>query len=303
VPAFKNLLVPVDFTPNTELAVKKAIDMADKQTATIYLLHVLRSSANSTSEFEKKMIKLRELRLIIEISLPGSSVFINIIKGRSVERTIEETAIAVKTELIIIARHSGKKLFSFWKTISPAKLAKKTLSAVLTLKPGSENSEIKSIVVPFRSHIPKRKLEVLFHLAGKKNTTIYLVGMQNELKEFELGDSSVSHTLIETYRLLKEDVNCQIVHKLIAGNNIAKSMLHFAESVNADVLFTNPDEMNISSFSGLDISDMLDSDSKMQLVTVEPEAYHSTHDKLLYSEMDLLSIKLKIFIYPYPDKL
>ncbi|HLK28502.1 MAG TPA: universal stress protein [Puia sp.] len=278
--AFKSLLVPVDFTCNTELGVKKAIDMADKQGCTICLLHVLKSEPKPTNGFPEKLIKLRELKLIIEISVPNVSVDLHIIKGKSVEKTIIETALSLKTELIIIARHSGKKWFSFGKKISPARLAKKTLCAVLTLKPGSENSEIKSIVVPFRSHIPKRKLDVLFHLARKKNTTIYLVGMQNELKEFELGDSSVTHTLIETYRLLKEDVNCQIVHKLITGNNIARSMLRFAESVNADVLFANPDEMNISSFSGLDISDMLDSDSKMQLVTVEPEAYHSNNRTL-----------------------
>jgi hypothetical protein len=99
--------------------------------------------------------------------------------------------------------------------------------------------------------------------------------MTSDLKDFELGDSSVTHTLIETYRLLKEDVNCQIVNKFISGNNVAKSMFRFAESVNADVLIANPDEMSVSSFAGLDISDMLECDSKMQLLTVEPETYHS----------------------------
>lgn len=273
VPAFKNILLPVDFTSNTDLAVKKAIVLADPEECAIHLVHVLKSKPSSNNGYPGKLMKLRELKLLIEISVPGVSVDILVVRGSSVEKAIIDTAASLKSELIIIARRSGKRLFSIWKKISPARLAKKSLCAVLTLKPGSENTKIKSIVVPFRSHIPKRKLDALVHLAWKKNPTVYLVAMMNELKEFELGDSSVTHTLIETYRLLKEDVNCQIVHKLIAGNNIAKSMLRFAESVNADVLLTNPDEMKISSFAGLDISDMLERDSKMQLLTIEPEAY------------------------------
>ncbi len=273
--AFKNILLPVDFTSNTDMGVKKAIELADHEACVIHLLHILKSKPSSGNGYTAKLVRLRELKIWLEISIPEVSVNIHVVHGRYIEKTIAETAIALKTELIIIAKNTGKKLFSFYKTISSARLAKKSGCAVLSFKPGSKDTQIKSIVIPFRSHIPKRKLYAMIHLAWKKNTTIYLVAMLNELKEFELGDSSVTHTLIETYRLLKEDTNCQIVHKLIAGNNIARSILRFAESVNADVLVTNPDEMKISSFAGLDISDMLDRDSKMQLLTIEPDAYYS----------------------------
>jgi len=274
VPAFKNILLPVDFTSNTDLSLKKAIDLADQEECAIHLVHVLKSKPNPNNGYPMKLVKLRELKEWLEISMPRVLVEIHVIRSNTVENGIVKAAIGLKTELIVIATRSGRKLFSFWKKILPARLAKKTGCAILSLKPGAEHTKIKSIVVPFRSHIPNRKLNALTHLAWKKNTTIYLVAMQNELKEFEFGDSSVTHTLIETYRLLKEDMNCQIVHKLITGNNTAKAILRFAESVNADVLVTNPDEMKISSFAGLDISDMLERDSKMQLLTIEPDAYH-----------------------------
>ena len=275
MPGFKNLLVPVDFTFNTELAVKKAIDLADTEGSVVHLLHVLRSSPGTANGYQEKIIKLRELKQTIEVSMPGTSIDIHVVRNSFVEKAIIKLAVDLKTEIIIIGRRSGKKLFSFWKTISPSRIAKKTLCAVLSLKPGSENTKIKSIVVPFGTHIPKRKLDVLVPLTWKKKTTVYLVAMMNELKDFELGDSSITHTLIETYRLLKEDVNCQVIHKLISGNNIARSMLRFAESVNADVLVANPDEINISSLAGLDISDILERDSKIQLLTVEPGTYYS----------------------------
>jgi nucleotide-binding universal stress UspA family protein len=274
VPAFRRILLPIDFTTNTELALKKAIDLVDREDSVIHLVHISGTGSGKTSGNDLKIGKLRNLKMLLEISVPGILVGVHMVKGNSVEQAIIEKAGYLNPELIIIARRSGKKLFSLWKTISPVSLAKKTGSAVLTLKPGSENTKIRSIVVPFRAYIPKRKIDMVGPLSWKKNTIIYLVAMLNELKEFEIGDSSVTHTLIETYRLLKEDINCQVIHKLIKGNNMAKSILRFAESVDADVLMANPDEMSISSLMGLDISDMISKDSKMQLLTIEPNPYY-----------------------------
>jgi nucleotide-binding universal stress UspA family protein len=39
--SFKTILVPVDFSINTEVAVNKALEVADKEGATIHLMHVL----------------------------------------------------------------------------------------------------------------------------------------------------------------------------------------------------------------------------------------------------------------------
>ena len=41
---FKTILIPVDFTINTEIAVKKALEVADINEATIHLLHVLQEN-------------------------------------------------------------------------------------------------------------------------------------------------------------------------------------------------------------------------------------------------------------------
>jgi hypothetical protein len=77
--------------------------------------------------------------------------------------------------------------------------------------------------------------------------------------------------LIETYRLLRADTNCQVVHKLISGNNFARSVLRFARSVDADVLLTNTEEMKVSGIAGLDILDLVEGESKLQLLTIETQ--------------------------------
>ena len=39
---FKNILIPVDFSVNTEVAVKQAIELACTNGSTIHLLHVIK---------------------------------------------------------------------------------------------------------------------------------------------------------------------------------------------------------------------------------------------------------------------
>lgn len=262
--------MPVDLSLNTGLAVKKAIELADQGSSTIHLFHTARSRTAAMNGFIDEHFRLQQLKKHIEKELPGTTATISINSTSSVENAIAQKAIELKPELIIIAKHSNKKLFAFRKIISSGSLAKRTRCAVLTAKPGSLDSKIKSIVIPVQSRVPRRKLELLAYLAWKKNTTVYLVSMLNRLKRFDDYDSSVSHTLVETYRLLKDGANCQIFHRLVSGSNIARTALQFAESVDADVLLVNPDELNISSLARLDITDMLMCNSKLQLLTIAP---------------------------------
>jgi len=213
--------------------------------------------------------KLQQWKNVVEESMPGVTVRINLINSKSVEEVIIQKAAELNPELIIIATHSNKKWPFSWRAISHSNLAKNAHCAVLAVRPGSLHTKIRSIVIPVRSFIPMQKLKLLVHLAWKKNTKIYLVSMLNESSGFD--DSPAVHTLIETYRLLKGEGNCQIVHKIVSGKNIAKTALLFAQSVDADVLLVNLEESRLSSFGKHDISDLLKSNSKLQVLAVDRE--------------------------------
>ena len=54
--SFKNILIPVDLAGNTDVAVKKGLELADKDTI-IHLLHVQNDSVNAkTLAVRKKII-------------------------------------------------------------------------------------------------------------------------------------------------------------------------------------------------------------------------------------------------------
>jgi nucleotide-binding universal stress UspA family protein len=274
--SFNNILLPVDLSWKTDTAVTKAINLAGSHGSVIHIMHVADPKTKMGTFFkEDKKTKLCICKETIEHAVPGSMVNTFLIRGKSVEKMIIEIAKEIQPQLIILGRRANPGWPPFKKSISPSNIAKETHSAVLTIQPGAFQHKIKSIVLPIRSFIPMRKVDMLFPFVNNKGTTIYLVSVMNE-EASDLNYSSSSHALIETYRLLKEEANCQIVHKLIKGNNMARTLLQFAESVHADILLLNPDESRIWSMTGArDFSDLLKRKSSLQVMAIDPNSAES----------------------------
>ena len=60
--SFKTILVPVDFSINTEVAINKAVEVADKDGANIHLLHIREGNRQLVPLLEKNgksFIKIR----------------------------------------------------------------------------------------------------------------------------------------------------------------------------------------------------------------------------------------------------
>jgi nucleotide-binding universal stress UspA family protein len=268
--SFNNILLPIDLSLNTEMAVAKAIELAGSEGAVIHIMHVVNPKNKNGSSFnEEKISALNKLKEIVEGAVPGAEVNMLIIGGKPVEKIIIQKAKEVHAQLIILARHAKHKWLRFNKPISSFNIAKETRSAVLTVQPGAFLNKIKSIVLPIRYFIPKRKVEMLTPFVNNKGITIYLVSIMNKESD-DLDYSSTSHALIETYRILKEAANCQIVHKLVNDNNLAKTLLQFAESVHADMLLLNPEESQVRSMTGLqDFSYLLKRQSRLQVMAVD----------------------------------
>jgi nucleotide-binding universal stress UspA family protein len=277
--SFRKILIPVDFTFNTELAIKKAIELIDPWESIIYLVHVkkpkfilegiiknrpsIRNKTNHLSEYSK----LQQWKNVVEETMPGVTVRIHLIHSKSVEGALIQKAAELNPQLIIISTQSKRKWPFSRKAISHRNLAERTQCAVLAVRPGSMHTKIRSIVIPVGSFIPKQKLNLLVPLAWERNATIYLLSILNESNGFD--DSPAVHSLIEIYRLLKEEGNCKIVHKLVPGKNIGRIALRFAQSINADILLVNPEESGLSFFGNQEISDLLKPNSTLQVLAID----------------------------------
>ncbi len=281
---FKNILVPVDFSLNTEVAVRQAIELACTSGSTIHLLHVIKPKSiwsvipagnesvySGSKDYQVKgvMMKLQEWKHTIEETIPNSNVEIYILEG-AIQDNIKNTAKQMSPDLIIIGRKSNSIFFTFFNSVYPNSLAKSTDCPVMTVMKGSLNAKIKIIVLPVGCFIPKRKIELVVEFAKKYRAKIQLVALQNR----NGARDAEKNALLKTYWILRTVLTNPIEYFVLKSNNLPKATLKYAVNIGADMILVNPGtETKISTLTGRQISDLLESSSKLKILVVEP--YHN----------------------------
>jgi len=280
---FKNILVPINFDDNTEVAVRQAIELACTDGATIHLLHVTRQNSTWNTMFGSiraslglevnnssagVMVKLQEWMQSIAEIIPNTKVKTYIRQGR-VRTQIKAAAREIKPQLIIIGKARYHKYFSLSNPICPNDLVRSTGYPVLTVVSRTINSKIKTIVVPVGSFIPTRKIELVIELARKYRAAVHLVTIPNKIGFKEAKENS----FLETYRILKTGLTNPIEHHILKGNNLPRAILEYAECIKADLILVNPgSETKVSNLTGKHIHDALTTSSNLKILSVEP--YH-----------------------------
>jgi len=258
--AFNTILIPVDFSVNTEIAVRKAAGLACKEETILHLLHV------GKQEAEKELEEWKEK--IIE-TYPAVRVKTHLLQGHSIQKMIIECAGFLKPDLIVIGKGRPRRRWTFFKGVSPDIIARKSNCPVLTVKPGSADSKTKVILVPIRGFLPQRKLEWAVLLAKKYRAQVHLLAIQERQ---ETKDWALSQVFLKAYHQLREHLHHPIEYSSTGKQGTAKATLNCAELIMADMILVNPEtESGVSGFVGYrHISDLLGRDSKIQVLDLEP---------------------------------
>jgi nucleotide-binding universal stress UspA family protein len=269
--AFNRLLIPVDFSLNTEIAVKRALGMIGADNTILHLLHVVPPGKKAAHQFRTWAMEkeLEKWVSTIHAMQGGIPVKTHILKGRSVQRMIIECAGMIKPDLIIIGKQNSRRRWPIFRGISPDGIAKKSNCPVLTVKPGSAGSRTRVIVIPIRDFLPERKLEWAILLAKRYKAQIHLLAIQGhpEPKEWAL-----PQVFLKAYHHLREQLHHPIEYASSGRLSPAKATLNYAELIMADIILVNPEsESGIPGLAGSrHISDLLGKDSKIQVLDVEP---------------------------------
>ena len=282
--SFRNILIPVDFTVNTEVAVKKGLELYRPAAASIHLFHVKtkNKSAGLMAEHhadrsymqingglspEEKLIQWKK---VVEKTVTEGTVHGEIVQAPDIQRAIVQKTKQCAADLLIIGKGSNHSWFPFLNTVNPTWVATLIDCPVLTVKEGSLNNKVRSVVLPVAHFFPQRKLELVALLSQLYKLKVYLVTViTKEGNEEQFSPGAIA----ETFRYLKEVVRCPLEYKVLHNDNCAKAILQFTQTVNADMLLVNPGpETKWSSFTGTQISDVLQSRSRLQILTVKPFA-------------------------------
>lgn len=245
--SFKNILIPVDFSINTEVAIEKALEMADKN-AELHLLHInkfrffrLNGLIDGKTGIRRNDLsiekKLADLKCTIEYGNGNLKVNIWVFVRGTVQEVIEKTAAKLAVDLIVLGKNAHHLWFPFLNTVVPYKIASCTGIPVLTVKPGCTYNKIRKVILPIAYTPVYEKLEVISMLCSKYQVKIYLVTFN--VKSKEVSDKNIS-SLLKVYKSLKTLVNCQVEYGVLNGSNITRAILDFALQINADILLVEP---------------------------------------------------------------
>jgi len=274
---FRTILLPVDFEINTEMAVKKALELSDSGQTVIHLFHVQKPTMQWNSIWGNEIFqadgenqvpsKLIQWKRLIEENYPDVKVVADLVYSMKIEKSIIEKAKEIKADIIVIGKHSHHNWLTFRNTVFPNNIAKATGYPVLTFKPGSIYTKLRSIVVPVGPEVPQRKVDLIISLKQKFRITIHLVTV---ISKKQNANKFSGYSLLETYRYLKDIVQCPLDHEVLHGENVAQSAFEYAKSIKADMLLVEPEsETKLSSFPSKHIIDELKPNSKLQILAVQ----------------------------------
>lgn len=271
--AFNNILVPVDFTINTEVAIAKAMALADTGNAQIHLLHIRRrdddlpGSINAGGQCDQ----LERWQKVLEGYQPGLKVSWWIDAAPSTTAGIVHHANTHSCDLVVIGKSRKNHWLRFSDTIVPRRIAAQTGVPVLTARPGALQTKVRTIVVPITETLPLSKMTALSLLCSRLHPTIHLVAFGSDAA---VSSESAAY-LLQVYQWVRSHLHCPVEYALLDGGFRSRSLLSYAEKVQADLLLVYPEQETKVDIWNRHISDVLPPESKVQVLALQPETEFS----------------------------
>jgi nucleotide-binding universal stress UspA family protein len=281
---FNTILIPVDFSANTDIAISKALSISQHNSCTIHLLHILQMGPVNLLEYAKYMFKgysqrevlsvmgdsedrLGYIKSSIESRRDDIVVYVDVCYGENIEATILKKATELGVDLVILGKRSAHSRFPRLNTVTPSRLAQQSGIPVLTVKPGSVDNDVKNVVMPIGSSFPASKLAVMEILQSIAAMQIMLVVFPYD----EDAQAFSKQTLLNTFKTLKNQSANPVRYIILRGKNKAKALLGYCNEVGADMLIVNPGvETRMNHWLNSHISDFLPAGSKTSILAVRP---------------------------------
>lgn len=250
---FNKILIPVNFSILSEIAIKKAIDTALQCKSTeLHLLSVADSTATgyfitaetgmvlSLPSFNEYEISLKARMVELEnfiIENSGLKVAGTVLAGNRIQ-IINDYVTGHDIDLIVIATENTTGFREFIFGSDAQRITSQTICPVLTIQPYTLKGSIQKIILPVEDFYPENKLRYAIELAELFNAEIHLLCLS------EKSNLAVYDTYIILKRIVEKFEEKQIRYKVMAadGKNITDSILQYSEIESIDLILVNPGE-------------------------------------------------------------
>jgi nucleotide-binding universal stress UspA family protein len=257
-----NILIPIDFSINTEVAITKTLQLFGSYPVHIHLLHIVKSKPTFAVGMAN-MVKLDALKINMLNEAPSLNVTYESCTGRSIQNKIIAKA-KNGFDLIIIGKNNSHPYLQFLTTVNADKLSTVSNVPVLTAKPGALHHNGKTIVVPVKNALSLYKMNILEALCRNSNVRVYLLACNKTAHP----DENTTSSLIQIYQWIKSSFHCHVEYASIISKGGGRAILNFAQMINADILLLQAEVETKIYTLNIHIQDIIPSGSKLQIFSI-----------------------------------
>jgi nucleotide-binding universal stress UspA family protein len=232
----QRILIPVDLSENSLLALDHAGFMAKLFKAEITLLHVKEPkglfSNHSSDASDGLAAQLENLATQLKLSTGGKVMVLT--KSGKISKSIVEAANECKADVVVMGTHGISGFEELFIGSNAYRVVTEATCPIITVQTHANKIGFQNILLPIDNSAPSReKLRYAVELAQHYSSTIHLLGILTVEEDELTARFNKMFDQIEGY-LKKHEVKFN--SELVFGENIAKLTMKYGEKINADLL-------------------------------------------------------------------
>jgi len=262
----KTIIVPTDFSEACTNAIKRAIELSRPYESKIYVLHVTENKETAAAALDK----------INKIVAPlGYGNIEAIVKEGDIFTTINEVAVSLKADFIILGTHGKKgmqKLFGSY----AMKVIDSTKMPVIVVQNASGAGKLENIVFPVDANEEDRqKSGYAVQLAKAYGAKIHILPKVEKLTANKAKAESVMKQ-IKAF-MVKHEANFVIAENNDADTDFAKIVITYSEAVHADMILILSDASSHFPLFGAKEEELMFNKSQIPVMCVAERQYKSVN--------------------------
>jgi nucleotide-binding universal stress UspA family protein len=273
------ILVPVDFSDQSIIALKQSYNLARLTKSEILLIHVLDEDFIKSLEhyfkdnyYEdpmKEQVQSRLDKMANDVQKEaGVTVNTTIRKGKIYEE-IDRVAREIDAKFIVMGTHGPVGIKKKFLGSNAERVIKEASCPVITIKGQQHHYGCKKIVLPLDlSRETKEKVDKAIELAGFFGSAIYIVSVVESDDEFLMNKLTRQMNQVKEF---VEAANIPVHTEFIKGDDIPEEIINYAERNDADliIIMTQQETNWTEMFIGFAAQEIINK-SDIPVLTIRP---------------------------------
>ncbi len=268
----KNIIIPVDFSAQSEFALHTGAILAKKHNATLYVLHMLELSDSLVSQSENQA--KNEMFFLFALAKKNFETFLErnylegvtvqpLIKQHKVYKEVDAVAQEVNADLIIMGSQGLTTQDGLFAGSNAEKMVRNSATPVLIVKSEPKDFKLQNVILATDLSVESvptyKKVSEMFSTLG---STVHPVFVNRPNKGFI--SSKEFREKVQKFSVAGGTSQVEF----IAGHTVEDGLIQFAEATNADIIAVSTHaRKGLNHFLNGSISEDLANRSKLPVMT------------------------------------